>query len=190
MEKIFFLLIGYFSGCFQSAYILIKQFKKADISKVGSGNPGTANVLLSYGKTLAFFVLMLDMLKAVLPALLCAVIAQKTDVKAAMAICCLGVSLGHNFPFWRKFKGGKGVAVAVATALVVDFRILLFSLLTAAVFSLLLKSATYGSYTFALMIFLCSVAFSHELTVIVCILIQSIMICILHLTRKPKLKRA
>ncbi len=180
MEKIFCIIIGYFFGCFQSAYIIIKHFEGVDIRKIGSGNAGMTNTYINYGKLPALLVLFCDIMKTILSAIICTVLVPHLNSITAISLSCLGTALGHNFPFWLGFKGGKGVAVAVATSLVLDVRIFLISILTAALFSLLVKSATYGSYTFAIMLFVSTAVFGYDPIVIMCILIQSILITVLH----------
>lgn len=190
MEGFLFLVIGYFFGCFQSAYIISKLFYKTDIRTVGSGNPGVANTLRVYGKNPALLVLFLDMMKTIVACILCVLLARKTDSLVAIALASLGVAAGHNFPFWLKFKGGKGVAVAVAGMLVLDVRIFLISIVMAGIFSLLLKSLTYGSYTFAVMMFVSCAVLGFETVIVASVLLQSIMIWGLHFKGKLPLKTA
>ena len=190
MEGFLFIVIGYFFGCFQSAYIISKLLYKTDIRTVGSGNAGVANTLRVYGKNSALLVLFLDMMKTIIPCIFCALIARKTDSLVAISLANLGVAIGHNFPFWLKFKGGKGVAVAVAGMLVLDVRIFLISIVMAGIFSLFLKSLTYGSYTFAVMMFVSCAVFGFETVIVASVLLQSIMIWALHFKRKAPLKTA
>ncbi|MCM1544812.1 MAG: glycerol-3-phosphate acyltransferase [Ruminococcus sp.] len=184
MEKILCVLIGYCFGVFQSSYVFIRHFYGVDIRNVGSGNAGTTNVLMNFGKPLALLVLFCDMMKTIVPVIICTLIFRSTNSLTVTALTCLGVAVGHNFPFWLKFKGGKGVAVAVATTLVLDVRIFIVAILTAAVFSALTKSLTYGSHTFAIMMFICAVTFGYAPIVAFSILIQSLLINFLHIKRK------
>lgn len=184
MESLLCVVIGYLFGSFQSAYIFVRHFFGIDIRTVGSGNAGMTNVLMNFGKATALLVLFCDMMKTILPAIICTLIMPHTDSLVAISLACLGVCLGHNFPMWLKFKGGKGVAVAVATSLVLDIRIFFVALLTAAVFAYFTKSATYGSYTFAIMLFVCAASFGYELTILACLLIQSLLISVLHIKKR------
>mgnify|MGYP004732466479 CR=1 FL=1 len=185
MEQFLCISIGYLFGNFQSSYIFVRLFKNKDIRDIGSGNPGTMNTLLNVNRTLGALVLFCDMLKTIIPSIICTIIFPGVESIDAVALCSLGVFLGHCFPFWLSFKGGKGVAVAVAFALTIDLRVFLVSVIVAGVFGFLLKSATYGSYTFAIMLFVCAVDFNHSLIVILCALIQSVGIAVLHIKRKP-----
>ncbi len=96
------LLFSYFIGSINFAYIVAK-FKKIDISTKGSGNPGTSNVMRIIGKQYAAIVLIGDMLKGFLP------IYISLDDEYFL-IYGLSAILGHIFPIYYKFKGGKGVA--------------------------------------------------------------------------------
>lgn len=184
MNLVFSLIIGYVFGNFQSAYIFVKLFKKQDIRKIGSGNAGTMNTLLNVGETLGALVLFCDMIKTVIPAIICTVLFGEADLSAVISFSSLGVFLGHCFPVWLGFKGGKGVAVAVAFALTLDIRIFLISVIVAGIFGLLVKSATYGSYTFAIMLFVCAVDFGYENWVIISAFIQSLTIALLHIKKR------
>ncbi len=188
MEQFLCISIGYLFGNFQSSYIFVRLFKNEDVRNIGSGNPGTMNTLLNVNKTLGALVLFCDMLKTIIPSIICTILFPGVESVNAIALCSLGAFLGHCFPFWLAFKGGKGVAVAVAFALTVDLRIFLVSVIVAALFGLLLKSATYGSYTFAIMLFVCAVDFDHSLVVILCALAQSIGIVLFHVKGRSAAK--
>ena len=98
------MLVSYIMGSFPSGYILTKYFNKIDITKHGSGNIGATNVLRSGSKTLAIGTLFIDVLKGAIP-----IIIFSFD-SYLVCIAALFSFLGHNFPVWLKFKGGKGIA--------------------------------------------------------------------------------
>ena len=98
------MLVSYILGSFPSGYILTKYFNKIDITKHGSGNIGATNVLRSGSKTLAIGTLFIDVLKGAIP-----IIIFSFD-SYLVCIAALFSFLGHNFPVWLKFKGGKGIA--------------------------------------------------------------------------------
>lgn len=113
-QNLLCLVIGYFCGCISSAYI-IGKFYHVDIRNSGSGNAGTTNVLRTLGKLPALMTFIGDFLKAAIPVL---VIRLFVGTSANWYMLCLytglGVVLGHNYPFYLKFKGGKGIAVTAA----------------------------------------------------------------------------
>lgn len=102
---------GYLSGSVPYGLILSKMAGLGDIRKAGSGNIGATNVLRVGGGKLAALTLLLDALKAFVPVF----IAKQFHVDYAV-LAALGAFLGHLFPVWLKFKGGKGVASALGIA--------------------------------------------------------------------------
>ena len=107
-------LIGYACGCFLTAYFVAKRFAGKDISEIGTGNPGMANVMARLGKLPGFIVLIGDITKTLLAMGLANYMFAEGIGSKAMLLAGFGTLLGHNFPIWRKFKGGKGVAVTCA----------------------------------------------------------------------------
>ena len=101
-------LISYLLGSIPFGFLLTKIFLNKDIRKIGSGNIGATNALRTGNKTLGYATLILDILKAVIP-----VIFVKIFYSDYLYISSLCVFLGHVFPIWLKFKGGKGVATYV-----------------------------------------------------------------------------
>ena len=98
------MLVSYIMGSFPSGYILTKYFNKIDITKHGSGNIGATNVLRSGSKTLAIGTLFIDVLKGAIPIIIFSFYSYLVCIAALFSF------LGHNFPVWLKFKGGKGIA--------------------------------------------------------------------------------
>ena len=102
------ILISYLLGSIPFGFLLTKFFLNKDIRKIGSGNIGATNALRTGNKTLGYATLILDILKAIMP-----VIFVKIYYSDYLYISSLCVFLGHVFPIWLKFKGGKGVATYV-----------------------------------------------------------------------------
>ena len=101
-------IISYLMGSIPFGLILTKLFLKKDIREIGSGNIGATNVLRSGNKIIGYTTLIFDILKAVIP-----VIFVKTYYADFLYLASLSAFLGHVFPIWLKFKGGKGVATYV-----------------------------------------------------------------------------
>ncbi len=143
MERLIFLLIGYILGLIQSGYIFGKT-QNIDIRDYGSGNAGATNTLRVLGKKAGFIVFLGDFLKALIPCLLVRYIfrseANTGDIFMLYIGC--GVVLGHSYPFYLKFKGGKGVASIAGILTAVDIRITLVCL---AVFVLIVALTRYVS---------------------------------------------
>ena len=108
MDYLIIIIISYLLGSIPFGYILTKFFLKKDIRNIGSGNIGATNVLRSGNKIIGYLTLLLDILKAIIP-----VIYIKFNYPDFIYITSLSVFLGHVFPVWLKFKGGKGVATYV-----------------------------------------------------------------------------
>ena len=98
-------IISYLMGSIPFGLILTKTFLKKDIREIGSGNIGATNVLRTGNKSIGYLTLVLDILKAIIP-----VIYVKFNYPDYLFISSLCAFLGHVFPIWLKFKGGKGVA--------------------------------------------------------------------------------
>ena len=108
MEILVVSILAYLIGSIPFGFILTKIFLKKDIRDIGSGNIGATNVLRTGNKSLGYGTLFLDVIKAVIP-----VIYVKLNYPDYIFIASLCVFLGHIFPIWLKFKGGKGVATYV-----------------------------------------------------------------------------
>lgn len=121
MEPIFAALLGYLSGSIPFGLILAMATGKGDIRKTGSGNIGATNVLRTGSKGLAALTLLLDLAKGLVPVLLVAQWYGTADSMpdaawAPVPLAALGAVLGHCFPVWLGFKGGKGVATNAGVA--------------------------------------------------------------------------
>ncbi len=108
MKLEFIIIISYLLGSIPFGFLLTKIFLKLDIRSVGSGNIGATNALRTGNKKIGYTTLILDILKAVVP-----LIFIKIYYIEYLYISSLCVFLGHVFPIWLKFKGGKGVATYV-----------------------------------------------------------------------------
>ncbi|MBD5451787.1 MAG: glycerol-3-phosphate 1-O-acyltransferase PlsY [Lachnospiraceae bacterium] len=112
MIRLICLLIGYVFGCFQTSYIY-GRLHGIDIRNYGSGNAGTTNSLRVLGKKAGIIVLLCDMLKTGLAIIVVRLLFREeySDILYLLAMyAAAGSVLGHNFPFYLKFKGGKGIA--------------------------------------------------------------------------------
>ena len=105
MDILFIVIVCYLMGSIPFGYILTKIFLKKDIRDVGSGNIGATNALRTGNKSVGYATLFFDIIKAIIP-----VVYIKFNFPELLYIASLCVFLGHVFPIWLKFKGGKGVA--------------------------------------------------------------------------------
>ena len=116
MDLFQIITISYLLGSIPFGLILTKIFLKKDIRKVGSGNIGATNVLRAGNKVIGYLTLILDILKAVIP-----VLYIKYKFPELIYISSLSVFIGHVFPLWLKFKGGKGVATYVGILFSINY---------------------------------------------------------------------
>ena len=129
------LVIGYIFGLFQSGYFYGK-LRNIDIRTKGSGNVGATNTLRVFGVKAGILILLCDFLKAFIPCFITGLIFKENIPERATMIMWmgLGVALGHNYPFFLKFRGGKGVASTVGLFFALDWKI---GLAMVAVFALI-----------------------------------------------------
>ena len=115
MELILIIFCSYIMGSIPFGYLLTKIFLKKDIRNIGSGNIGATNALRTGNKVIGYSTLTLDILKAVLP-----VVFIKLNYPEYIYVSSLCVFIGHVFPLWLKFKGGKGVATYLGILSCID----------------------------------------------------------------------
>ena len=118
MEVLIITILSYLIGSVPFGFILTKVFLKKDIRDIGSGNIGATNALRVGNKSLGYGTLFLDIIKAIIP-----VVYIKLNYPDYIFIASLCVFLGHIFPIWLKFKGGKGVATYVGILFSVNLTI-------------------------------------------------------------------
>lgn len=118
------IIFGYAFGCISTGYLVGKAYH-VDIRKYGSGNAGTTNALRTLGWKAGALTLIGDMLKAIIPIMLVRhLIFSRFEYNQLLVLYTgLGVVLGHNYPFWLNFKGGKGIAATGGAMLAFDITI-------------------------------------------------------------------
>ena len=121
LEYALLILFSYFIGNISWARIISRK-NNGDITKSGSGNPGTMNMLRTYGAKNAVLTLVLDMLKGVIPALAGKLLFRYVGLNEDIGLYVAGFSaiFGHMFPVIYKFKGGKGVATSLGVFMVAN----------------------------------------------------------------------
>lgn len=154
---------GYLIGSINTS-IVVSKFKKNDIRNHGSGNAGATNTLRVMGKTVAALVLFGDALKAVVAILLAQFIANKFQLGADVVAYCKYVAafcviLGHNYPLYFGFRGGKGIFSSVAVMFALDWRIGLIVTLVGILQIVLTRYVSLGSITGCILYPLFCIAF-------------------------------
>lgn len=153
MERVICIIIGYIMGLFQTGY-LYGRMNHIDIREHGSGNAGTTNIARTLGKKAGIITYLGDTFKSVISAVIIHFLFGSTyhDMELLLVIYGgLGVVLGHNFPFYLKFKGGKGIATTSGVVLSLfpyNWILTVLGLTTFVGVSLLTKYVSVGSLTF------------------------------------------
>ncbi len=146
MERIICLVLGYCFGLFQTGYLYSKRHH-VDIRSEGSGNSGSTNVLRVMGVKAGAIVFAGDSMKSILA---CVVVRflfknQPDMVNLLVMYTALGVILGHNYPFYMQFKGGKGIACTAGLLAAIDWRLTLVCLVVFVVIVALTRYVSLGS---------------------------------------------
>lgn len=154
MERIICLLAGYLCGLIQSGYIYGKAHK-IDIRNHGSGNSGTTNALRVMGAKAGAIVFLCDFLKSLLPCLIVRILfrEQPEYVYLLVLYTGFGVILGHNYPFYLNFKGGKGIAATAGLIVAADLRMTLLCLIAFVLIVAITRYVSLGSLVVAVIFF-------------------------------------
>ena len=153
MDILFVFLYSYFLGSIPFGLILTKIFLKQDIRKIGSGNIGTTNVLRTGKKSLAVLTLLLDVFKGYFVVHFTSIYFNNFVYLSAL-ICFVG----HIFPLWLKFKGGKGVATYVGIILALSFKLAIIFAISWLMILFLFRYSSLSSVISTLFIFLFSLS--------------------------------
>ena len=147
-------IIAYLIGSVNFSIIISKKMAGFDVREKGSGNAGTTNMLRSVGKKAAALTLLCDVLKgvvAILIAILAGKIIQNLDKALLVQLAGIAVILGHTFPIFFQFKGGKGVATSLGVLLMVNWQIGLICLVFALLLIALTQMVSLGSVAAAIL---------------------------------------
>ena len=161
-------LFGYFIGSIPFGLVLTKMAGYGDIRKIGSGNIGATNVLRTGNKTLALLTVLCDASKAGIAAVVAQhLVSENLSVTASLIAGAFGV-LGHNFPVWLKFKGGKGVASTFGFILATCWPLALIALGIWLIMAFTFKYSSLSAITAAALVpvFSCFFAPSTEYTLV------------------------
>ncbi len=149
-------IVSYLMGSIPFGFILTRIFLKKDIRNVGSGNIGATNVLRTGNKTIGYITLILDVIKAITP-----VIYVKFYYPEFLYISSLCAFLGHVFPIWLKFKGGKGVATYVGILFAINIYCGLVFVMTWLITFAISKFSSLSSLTASLSVPIYLLIFAH-----------------------------
>ena len=141
-------IIAYLIGSINFSIIISKKMAGFDVREKGSGNAGTTNMLRSVGKRAAALTLLCDVLKGIISigiAILAGILVKNLDKALLVQLSAITVVLGHTFPIFFEFKGGKGVATSLGVLLMVNWQIGLICLVFAVALIALTRMVSLGS---------------------------------------------
>lgn len=163
MERIICLIIGYLCGLLQSGF-LYGKLHHVDIRKEGSGNSGSTNVLRVMGVKAGATVFFGDFLKTLIPCLVVRyVFGGQPQIRNLLVLyTALGVILGHNYPFYMGFKGGKGIAATAGLIVAMDLRVTLVCLILFVVIVAVTRYVSLGSLVVATVFLLGMIFFGQR----------------------------
>ncbi|MGN1328914.1 MAG: glycerol-3-phosphate 1-O-acyltransferase PlsY [Eubacterium sp.] len=191
-------VISYLLGSLNFGVILSNKLKKDDVRNYGSGNAGTTNMLRNYGKKYAVLTIIGDMVKVAVAIFIAFAILKMTPeksfsqdfynsfvqnvdqtmfIKSFAGFFCV---LGHIFPCFFKFRGGKGVATAGGMVFIIDWRIALILLAVFAVVVIITKYVSLGSIIMALLYPVMIYAFHRSIPITVIALVFTIIVVVAH----------
>lgn len=145
-------VLAYLIGSFSSAYVIGRIFKKIDIRILGSGNPGTTNAMRVMGKKFGLLTFGLDFLKGIIASL----VGLYLYGYYGGLLASIFVVLGHDWPVFFKFKGGKGIATTIAALAVLQFPLTLMSVLIGVIVAAISRYVSLGSIVFLAINFILS----------------------------------
>ncbi len=162
---------SYLLGSIPFGLLITKLFLKEDIRNIGSGNIGATNVLRTGKKSLAAFTLLLDVMKGFLTIYI--TYKYNNDFIYFAGLICF---IGHIFPIWLKFKGGKGVATYLGIILALSFKLALIFGLAWLILLLIFRYSSLSSIISSLVVFLSSLFFvNYSLTILLFTLFVTIL---------------
>ena len=147
-------LIAYLIGSINFSVIISKKMAGFDVREKGSGNAGSTNVLRTVGKKAAIITLICDILKGIVSiciALIISKIAKEQSASILVELAALFVVVGHTFPIFFDFKGGKGVATSLGVILVINWKIGLICLVFALILMAITRMVSLGSISAAVL---------------------------------------
>lgn len=177
-------IIGYLFGCVQTAYILIRIVKKADIRKLGTTNAGASNVTAVAGWKLGIITAIVDILKGTGAVYIVSLLFPKSI--ELLYVTGAFVILGHIFPAYLKFKGGKGTASLIGIMLAINFKIALILVITLVVLTVVTDYIAIGSIGMFLMLPAVTFIYDYKL---ICILVGIFLLTICIYKHFVNLKR-
>ncbi|MDD2523504.1 MAG: glycerol-3-phosphate 1-O-acyltransferase PlsY [Endomicrobiaceae bacterium] len=178
MDMVVYLILSYLSGAIPFAYVISKIFKKIDIRKCGSGNPGATNVFRVVSKPLGVLTFFLDAMKGFIPVYFASMINPSIYFVLTVAFVTL---LGHVFTIFLKFKGGKGVATGCGIFVAFAPIVTLICFMVFALVLFLSKYVALSSITAAISLPICLAFFHYPNIIILFACLVAVLVIVRHI---------
>ncbi len=178
-------VVCYLVGSINSSILISRMVSGKDIRESGSGNAGATNMLRTMGKKYAIITLVIDILKGVVAIILANLAMKLGASNASSYIAGVTVVLGHNFPIFFGFRGGKGVATSLGVVLLLDWRIGLAVLVIALAIMVATRYVSLGSVVAAVVFIVIQTAVmfvtnSFDVVRFICVLILGVLLIVRH----------
>lgn len=185
MKLLLCAVLGYLLGSVSVSILVTKYLFHADLRQFGSGNAGATNAARVYGPGAGLLTFAGDFLKSVLAMLLGRWLGGETGLAVGGAACLLG----HCFPVYFKFKGGKAVSAGAAVSLLVDWRLFLILVAVFGVMALLSRRASVCSMSCAVVLAACAPLFTREPALIALAVFTGLLVLVMHRANLRRLLR-
>lgn len=177
--NILVMVVSYFMASINPAIIISKKVLNKDIRELGSKNAGTTNSIRTMGKKWGAIVFVLDLLKVVASYIIILLAFRLFNVQInslSKSLYILGSVLGHVFPIYYGFKGGKGVAVYLMSAMIVDYKVTLVCLTVGVILILITRWVSLGSVCGTILLVVMSIFMDTNFNPIVMALATTIVV--------------
>lgn len=192
IKYIITIIFGYLFGCFQTSYFITKKYKKTDIRSLGNGNAGASNTTVVFGWKYGILVALVDIIKPILSILLFHYLWRNNvstdELIFIKFINGFAVILGHNFPFFMKFKGGKGTASLIGFLLAIDIRMAIIGILSIVFITIITDYIALGTIALVVSFIITTIVFGYSIPCISIAVIIALMSVYKHIPNIIRIK--
>ncbi len=185
MNYIISAFIGYLIGNIQAGYLIGKLLYKKDIRDFGNGNSGASNGVVVFGRKIGILIGIIDILKAVIAVFIVKALFHSSNY---LYITGLMVILGHNFPFYMNFQGGKGTASLFGFMIAIDYRLGMIAFLVTFIVAFISNYIVIGTMSLLLCFVLYTIFYQYSIINIISVLIIVLMSLYKHYPNYSKIK--
>lgn len=174
MDYIYIIIIGYLFGCLQFAYFFSRIIKKTDIRTLGVGNAGASNIAQTFGMKAGIAVGILDILKGFISVLIVKFLFANLVLEVGYLPLYVNgafVIIGHNYPFFMNFKGGKGTATTVGFMMGLDLRLGILTIIIVFIITVLTNYIVIGTMSMLVILSIYTIFFHPSIGTVAIVLL-------------------